>query len=217
MGLTERKNREKEKRREDIINIAERLFFLKGYDGVSMDDIARGVELSKATLYLYFKDKESLFFSVVLRGTGIFNALVKEKVAACPNGYEKINAVGRAYIEFVKKYPDYLKVHNFFQSGRFDLEKIGTNDIAKEVIELRVEIFGILNNAILAGIEEGSIRPDVNSVEVAVLLTMIGEGIANMRPDLKKALVMFGISRDQFLRDVGSLERHMLMNTRTAG
>ena len=62
MTREERRQREKDQRCDDIINAAEKLFFSRGYDNVSMDEIAREVELSKSALYYYFKDKESLFF-----------------------------------------------------------------------------------------------------------------------------------------------------------
>jgi TetR/AcrR family transcriptional regulator len=44
-----------------------------------MDEIATEAELSKATLCLYFKDKESLFFAVVNRGIKILYSIVKKK------------------------------------------------------------------------------------------------------------------------------------------
>ncbi len=40
MALADRKEREKEQRQRDIINAAEKLFFSRGYDNVSMNDIA---------------------------------------------------------------------------------------------------------------------------------------------------------------------------------
>ena len=49
MGISERRQREKEQRKTEIIDAAERLFFSRGYEDVSMDDIAREVELNKAT------------------------------------------------------------------------------------------------------------------------------------------------------------------------
>jgi len=54
MGISERRMREKEQRKKEILDKAERLFFSRGYDDVSMDEIANEVELNKATLYLYF-------------------------------------------------------------------------------------------------------------------------------------------------------------------
>ena len=79
MGISDRRQREKEQRKTEIIDAAERLFFARGYEDVSMDEIARGVELNKATLYLYFENKEALYATIVLRGVGI----LKEKYTDC--------------------------------------------------------------------------------------------------------------------------------------
>ena len=67
MTLEKRRQREKDQRHESILNAAEKLFFSRGYDNVSMDEIANEAELSKPALYYYFKDKESLFSAVVNR------------------------------------------------------------------------------------------------------------------------------------------------------
>ena len=44
-----------------------------------MDEIANEAELSKATIYTYFKDKESLFFAVVNSGIKILSAMITEE------------------------------------------------------------------------------------------------------------------------------------------
>ena len=67
MGIAERKEREKQLRREEIVLAAEKIFFSKGFDPSTMDDIAEEAELSKGTLYLYFKNKEELYASLSLR------------------------------------------------------------------------------------------------------------------------------------------------------
>ena len=121
MAMADRREREKKKRQHDIINAAEKLFFSNGYDKVSMNDIALAVELSKATLYLYFENKESLFFAIVLRGTKILNSMIIENVGNEHNGMDKVSAYRNAYYEFTKQYPDYIQIYNYFQSGRFNL------------------------------------------------------------------------------------------------
>ncbi|PKL67818.1 MAG: hypothetical protein CVV28_03575 [Methanobacteriales archaeon HGW-Methanobacteriales-1] len=78
MSTASRKEREKAARRNDIISAAEELFFSNNYDNVSMNDIAKKVELSKATLYLYFDNKESLFFVIVLQGIKIMNSAINK-------------------------------------------------------------------------------------------------------------------------------------------
>ena len=67
MGIQERKEREKERRRQQIIVAAKRVFSEKGFNKATMEDIAKEAELSPGTLYLYFKNKEELYASLSLR------------------------------------------------------------------------------------------------------------------------------------------------------
>jgi AcrR family transcriptional regulator len=67
MGIQERKEREKERRRQQIMVAAKRVFVEKGFDRATMEDIAREAELSAGTLYLYFKNKNELYASLTLR------------------------------------------------------------------------------------------------------------------------------------------------------
>jgi len=83
----ERKKMKRKHKREDIINAAEKLFFLEGYDDVSMNDIAKDAGMSKATLYLYFDNKDSLFFAVVLRGIKIMKSLIEKEMENVEKGY----------------------------------------------------------------------------------------------------------------------------------
>ncbi|HTX60954.1 MAG TPA: helix-turn-helix domain-containing protein, partial [Methanobacterium sp.] len=69
MTISERKEREKENRRNDIISTAERLFYEKGYENITMADIAEGTELARSTLYLYFKNKKEIYLAISLKGT----------------------------------------------------------------------------------------------------------------------------------------------------
>ncbi len=67
MGIQERKEREKERRRQQIIVAAKRVFSEKGFSRATMEDIAQQAELSPGTLYLYFKNKDELYASLSLR------------------------------------------------------------------------------------------------------------------------------------------------------
>jgi len=61
MGSSERREREKQARRRSILDCTKALIAARGVERVSMEDIAGGTELSKATLYLYFPTKEAIF------------------------------------------------------------------------------------------------------------------------------------------------------------
>jgi AcrR family transcriptional regulator len=65
---SKRKEREKEARRESILDAAGRVMSRKGYYQATLEEIAEEAELAKGTLYLYYKDKEDLFHSLIERG-----------------------------------------------------------------------------------------------------------------------------------------------------
>jgi AcrR family transcriptional regulator len=67
MGIQERKERERERRRQQIMVAAKRVFSVKGFSKTTMEDIAKEAELSPGTLYLYFKNKDELYASLSLR------------------------------------------------------------------------------------------------------------------------------------------------------
>jgi len=67
MGIEERKVREKEQRRKTIVDAAEKVFAAKGFSGATIENIAEAAELSPATLYLYFKNKDELYASLNLK------------------------------------------------------------------------------------------------------------------------------------------------------
>ncbi len=240
MPIKSRKEREKEQRRKDIINSAEKLFFDKGYDNVSMNDISKEVELSKATLYLYFENKEELFFAIVLRGTRILNAMIREAVEMADKGIDKVAAFRRAYYEFTNNYPDYVQIYNYFQSGRFDMENIvnreyaeeiskdarlysilhnadfqllpPVSEYAKEIMNLRRERFTIMSDSIRVGIHDDTIRSDVDPVEVAILLSSISKSMSEIPPDHVRILESRGINSEKYFIDIEDLIRHMIMN-----
>jgi TetR/AcrR family transcriptional regulator len=216
MPFTNLKEQEKERRRNYIIDAAEKLFFSRGYDNVSMDDIASEIGLNKATLYLYFKNKESLFFAVVLRGAKILNAMINERVKKCGTGMEILDAIGIAYFEFVRIYPDYSRAYLYFRSERFSIDE-GQDlcDHAKEIMELRRKEFAITCNAIKSGIDEGTIRPDLDPVEVTVFLTLVVKALSEMRSDFKKVLAERGIDEHKFFVDAAGFMHLMLTNKET--
>jgi TetR/AcrR family transcriptional regulator len=135
MPKVSRRETKKDKKRKAIIGAAEDLFFSRGYDNVSLDNIAKKADLGRSTIYLYFENKEELFFAIVIRGTVILYTMITEEVKKGSTSIEKLAAFRKAYYTFAKKYPDYLKAYNYFLSGRFDLANIETKEYEIELIE----------------------------------------------------------------------------------
>ncbi len=194
MGISERRQREKQQRRTDIIEAAERLFFSRRYEEVSMDDIAREVELNKATLYLYFDNKEALFATIVLRGVEI----LKEKYVECKEkqapGIVKVALMGQAYYQFSQEYPDYLRLIHFYGSERFSKENPYTADIGKGYGTCRL----ILCDAIQEGINDGTIRGDLDPFLTSMFLMISFMGILSLENKWKNVIEAEGFSNEQF-------------------
>ena len=189
MAISDRKKREKEQRRQSIIDAAEKLFFEKGYDNVSMNDIAGAVELNRATIYLYFENKEALCFTVILRGVRILNEMVKNHVKNAPYT-QKINALGIAYNLFFHLHPQYIQVYNLFQSGRFDLSSLRRPawDDVHEIIGLQKEIFDILHSAIKTEKGSGTISSNVDPHYATILIISTIDSMLNPSPILEKEI-----------------------------
>ena len=119
MGISDRRQREKEQRKTEIIDAAERLFFSRSYEDVSMEDIAREVELNKATLYLYFENKETLFATIVLRGIRILEEKYRECREKQVPGIVKVALMGQAYYQFSDRIPGLSPADPLFRIRTF--------------------------------------------------------------------------------------------------
>ncbi len=100
MGIAERREREKEQRRNMILDAAEKLFFSRGVENVTMDDVAEEAELSKGTLYLYFKNRDDIFHGIHLRGLEILKSKFEDAIKLGENGICKVREIGNAYYQF---------------------------------------------------------------------------------------------------------------------
>lgn len=212
MSLAKWKEREKEQRQNDIIKAARKLFAERDFSEVSMDEIAKEVGLGKGTLYLYFKNKESLYFAVTLRGTQIWSEMVKKEVKKGKSSLEKLKLYGNANREFSNKYPDDFRLLYSPSSikKQFDMDKMTSSDQFQEERDLFKEIMFIGIDLIQKGIDEGEIRPDVDPTEAAILLSVIFNGNVNMGDWSKEILESEGIDEQKFTNDIGDFFLHML-------
>jgi len=175
MGINERREREKEQRRNAIVDAAEKIFFSKGLDKSTMDEVAEEAELSKGTLYLYFKNKEELYLAINKRGLQILEKLFAEASAKQSIGIEKVKAIGRAYFNFWREYPDYFNAMIYYESHVIDFSEDSACALACE--EQGQKTLEVVAFAVQTGIEDGSIRNDLDPLKAAVVLWGQSTGI----------------------------------------
>jgi TetR/AcrR family transcriptional regulator len=170
MGIAERKEREKQQRREEIIQAAELVFFSKGFEQSTMDDIAGKAELSKGTLYLYFKSKEELHMAVARRAIVLLRSLTLKASEKSGNAVEKLQRIGWSCVEFSKSHPDQMKsILNLegMEHGRLSY----TNSDVQNLIYNESTV-GTVIQVVEQGVAEKLIRSDIPAILVAHTLWM---------------------------------------------
>ncbi len=174
MGTAERRKRERSRREREIIDAARDLFFEKGFDSTSVDEVAARLELSKGTIYLYFGSKEELYFAVAKDGLAIARDLFREALNAPGTGLSKLEAIGRAYIRFWSTQPEYRKL---LHDTRLRTPPETSGPQGKEFARVGAEAFGMMVEAIKEGMKDGSIRPDTSPEKFAFLASSAVDGI----------------------------------------
>src|SRR6266516_7479694 len=97
-AIRDRQDQEKQERRQAILTAAGELFLEQGYDHFSLRKVAERIGYSPTTIYLYFRDKDDLLFTVVEEVFTRFGQQLAEAAASTENPWERIIALGRAYI-----------------------------------------------------------------------------------------------------------------------
>ena len=196
MGISERKEREKEQRRNDIIDAAEKVFFQKGLHNSTMDEVAKEAELSKGTLYLYFKSKEEIYFEIKLRAVNILNGMFKESISGNKTGFENCMEIGKTYVAFLNNYSNYFKVMVYFESNDCKVceFKDKCENFFKEDNPLNFFI-QIINQ----GITDGSIRNDIPANVLAQSLWAQTNGILQYISTKQKILEFTGVEAEDII------------------
>lgn len=172
-----RRERERATRRKEIVDAAQALFFTKGFDNTTMDEIAERAEFGKPTLYAYFKSKEELLFHVHMRGHAVKMDMLREAIEKGRNGYERFRAMGYAYFEFYQQNPEYLRIQSHWDYRGFNFDKF--SDAVSESYHEWYVSFQDLCGVYSEGIEDGSLRGDVDVDRTVDLFFMTLRATAN--------------------------------------
>jgi len=167
MGTAERKEREKLHRKEEILNAAERVFFEKGLATSTMDEIAERAELSKGTLYLYYKSKEDLYMAIICRGHEILLKMFQEAAATGEPAVQLLENLGQAYYAFYKRHHDYFRMFSFSENTQ--LHSQVSEEMRNTCAESGQCLGGVVQEVIRKGIEDSSFQPEINPVEMSII------------------------------------------------
>jgi AcrR family transcriptional regulator len=110
MGVKERRKREKENLRQEILDAAREMFAADGFKSVSMRKIAEKIEYSPTTIYLYFKDKVDLLNQICEETFANLSAEIAAVKSADEDALENMRNGLRRYVEFGLRHPKHYEV-----------------------------------------------------------------------------------------------------------
>lgn len=154
MGIQERRNREKQLLRQEILDAAREMFVREGYEGVSMRKIADRIEYSPTTIYHYFKDKSELLSHIIGESFTKLNAEMA-KVVAGMNG-DAGDCLWRGmvtYVNFGLSQPS----HYYITFMHCQIQPKDT-PLDPEAHQLGMRAFDYLRQALKRAMEAGYIR-----------------------------------------------------------
>lgn len=159
MATTERRAREREQRRQDILNAARKVFFSKGIYNATVDDVAAAAELGKGTIYLYFSSKEEILAHLLLEGFNVLIASLRDVFSSTEalSPSERLRRLALAYLDFFHRYPHYFRLMVAFDRGRLR-EKLPP-ELCEEIKARNREAFGWVSRVVEEGIEKGFFVP----------------------------------------------------------
>jgi AcrR family transcriptional regulator len=209
--ITERRGEEKERRRAEILDAAEALYAKKGWDALTVDQVARSARLSRALVYVYFRDKEELLFAIGERAMRLLRDRFIDAATGHAPGMDKVEAIGRSYMGYAYEFPHYFDFCSRFQAHSVSIDPGSHEGACRAAGD---EAIGVVVQAIEAGIRDGSIRPDIGEpILFATTLWAFTHGIIQLAMAKGSDLARFGIAIPEFSNYAFGLLRTVAQNT----
>jgi AcrR family transcriptional regulator len=175
VGIVERKEREKAERRRSILSAARDLIQEKSFEDITMEDIAKRLELSRATLYLYFRNKSEIYTTVLIEGLRELEEGYNRVLAmGIQDPMDKLKGFALVFFEF------YSRSHSYFDlivTKRTEMTKEISEEVAQEFEAAGAAVIGPLVNLYSEGVQSSTF-PEHSPEKMAWMLRAVGIGFA---------------------------------------
>lgn len=212
MNLKNRREKEKLERHEEILDAAERVFFHKSFEHSTMDEIAREAQLSRALLYVYFRDKLAIMRGIMLRAGRSLQGRFEQALQQHHTGLMQIEGIGHAYHAFSREEPDYFDVLTSVTTlpgpETMDAQIMAMDHCRERINDIMVE-------ALRNGLRDGSINPQyvTDPLQTAFFLQGALHGVIMQTRGPKSALSTYPDAHQLVLYTISMLTRSMQNNT----
>lgn len=158
--------------KEKIVDAALATFSKNGYDRTRMDDIAEAANVSKGTLYLYFKNKEELFFAISERNI----RELKEQLSTLLTKSEDLISSAENFYENFRSNTSGTNVEKVF----FEIiaESSRNLKLRRMLYEQRIKMLDVVTTYLDLQQEKGLIRKNSNTKTIASGLISLYNGLS---------------------------------------
>jgi AcrR family transcriptional regulator len=163
-----RKERDRQVRKTDILSAAEQVFALKGYEKATIQDIASQAQYAAGTVYLYFKDKDELYLSMLEDKVSEMMSVVVQKTSGIKDAGKKLKLFIETSIDFFEKDRYFFRVF-ISETSKFRWaidKKITTSPLMARHLNYLIGLVKMAQR-------QGVVRDDFNAEHVADIFAAI--------------------------------------------
>jgi AcrR family transcriptional regulator len=207
--IAERRQEERDRRRNEIVDAAEALYAEVGWDAVTMDQVARRARLSRALVYVYFHDKADLHFALVERSLEELRRRFEAAREGKARGIDEVEAIGRAYLEFARELPHYFDACARYQAHADADSAPQPNECA--CMDAGHRVHEVIVDSLGRGVTDGSIRADIGNLYVTALaLWAFSHGLIQIASTKTGQIAHQGIAVQTFVDHAFAMARRTL-------
>ena len=180
MSKSNRKEKDVEIRRNEILDAVERIYERGNFESVTMEEIAKEAEFTKQTLYAYFKGKEEIMASIYIRAANNINQMIKSTLdkQQSSSGFEKLDVMREVFTQIAETKPLYTKMMAIYLVK--DLSEFKNLGIYDEIITKNNNLTVYMTDCINKGILDGSIPSGIDVQNGVLFLKALILGTVSM-------------------------------------
>jgi len=173
-----RRERERETRRQLILDAAKDVFAKRGFLSATMEEIAEQCELAVGTLYRYFQSKEELYVSLLCEAMEMFHQGIETARNSDIPPNEQLRAVWQFFYNFYREQPEYYRALMFLHNE--GLRDTISPDVIKDINRRAGRNFRLVAEIVQAGVNAGIYRPNLDTRGVVDILWSLQMGLVQL-------------------------------------
>lgn len=151
----QRGERAREARKTEILEAAEKVFAHKGYHDASVAEIAEAADYAAGSIYLYFKGKQELFFTMLERKFQELRLLVETEASKGGAPIERLRGVVAGVLGFFEKNREFMKLYISYSS---DFEWNIRDELGQGVFAVYLRYVEVVIGLVEEGVQKGELR-----------------------------------------------------------